>query len=65
MQHNQPITNNGKTWGEPIVLYGDGVSGDLGYPSTVQLADGSLLTVWYEAIRGKCVLQMLKWPLPG
>ena len=56
--------DNGKTWGEPIVLYGDGISGDLGYPSTVQLADGSLLTVWYEAIQGKCVLQMLKWPLP-
>ena len=58
-------TNNGGTWSEPIVLYGDGVSGDLGYPSTVQQADGSLLTVWYEAIQGKCVLQMLKWPLPS
>ena len=26
----------------------DGEAGDLGYPSTVELADGTLLTVWYE-----------------
>src|SRR5690606_28819034 len=37
--------DHGKTWGEPIVVSGDGVGVDLGYPSTVQLADGSLLTV--------------------
>lgn len=44
--------DNGDTWSEPMVVYGDGKSGDLGYPSTVQLDDGSLFTVWYEVQEG-------------
>ena len=40
--------DQGRTWSEPLTISDDGVGGDLGYPSTVQLADGSLLTVWYE-----------------
>jgi hypothetical protein len=31
-----------------MIVSGDGTSSDLGYPSTVELDDGSLLTVWYE-----------------
>jgi hypothetical protein len=44
---------------------GDGASGDLGYPSTVELGDGSLLTVWYEALRGSphAVLRQARWRL--
>ena len=34
-----------------MIISGDGTTSDLGYPSTVELADGSLLTVWYE-LRG-------------
>jgi sialidase-1 len=37
----------GKTWSEPITLSGDG-SGDLGYPSTVELTNGEVLSLWYE-----------------
>lgn len=40
--------DNGKTWSDPITLSDDGASGDLGYPSTVELSDGTLLTIWYE-----------------
>ena len=40
-------TDQCRTWSEPIILCGDG-AGDLGYPSTVELADGTLLTVWYD-----------------
>jgi len=40
--------DHGHTWSEPLTISDDGVGGDLGYPSTVQLADGSLLSVWYE-----------------
>ena len=38
---------------------------DLGYPSTVQLADGTLLTVWYELLKGsdKAVLRQARWSL--
>ncbi|MEZ6104873.1 MAG: sialidase family protein [Pirellulaceae bacterium] len=44
--------DDGATWSEPLVIYGDGKSGDLGYPSTAELADGTLLTVWYELEAG-------------
>ncbi len=42
--------DRGATWSEPITVSADGASGDLGYPSTVELADNSLLTVWYEQL---------------
>ncbi|HRQ89663.1 MAG TPA: sialidase family protein [Bacteroidia bacterium] len=68
--------DNGKTWGEAIVVSGDGAGVDLGYPSTAQLADGSLLTVWYESMNGgkdwnethggtgMAVLRQAHWTLP-
>ena len=37
-------TDQGRTWGEPLTISADGEAGDLGYPSTVELADGTLLT---------------------
>ena len=40
--------DNGDTWSDAMIIYGEGATGDLGYPSTVQLDDGSLLSVWYE-----------------
>lgn len=57
--------DHGKTWSEPITLSGDGKGGDLGYPSTVELGDGRLLTVWYEAMAGspKAVLRQAVWQL--
>jgi Neuraminidase (sialidase) len=60
-------TDQGRTWSEPIVLSGDGANGDLGYPSTVELADGTLLTVWYEQLAKspKSVLRQAKWRLSG
>lgn len=57
--------DHGKTWGEPIIVSGDGVRGDLGYPSTVELADGSLITVWYESMKDvkRAVLRQAHWTL--
>jgi len=40
--------NNGKAWGAPYKLYTTG-PGDMGYPSTAQLPDGKLVTVFYAA----------------
>jgi len=40
--------NNGKAWGAPLKLYTTG-PGDMGYPSTAQLPDGKLVTVFYGA----------------
>ncbi len=58
-------TDHGKTWSEAVTLSGDGKDGDLGYPSTVELGDGSLLTVWYESMKTpkKAVLRQAKWRL--
>ncbi len=58
-------SDNGKTWSEAITISNDATSGDLGYPSTVQLDDGSLLTVWYESIKKQslAVLRQTHWKL--
>lgn len=55
--------DQGRTWSEPLTISADGEAGDLGYPSTVELADGTLLTVWYEFQKdlGKAVLRQAKW----
>ena len=57
--------DNGRTWSEPITVSDDGDNVDLGYPSTVQLADGSLLTVWYEKMpkTSHAVLRQAHWSL--
>jgi sialidase-1 len=58
-------TDEGRTWSEPLTISADGASGDLGYPSTVELEDSSLLTVWYEALkdRPQAVLRQAHWKL--
>lgn len=62
---NQARLSNdeGKTWSEPLTLSADGAGGDLGYPSTVELTDGTLLTVWYEKCKEspRAVLRQARW----
>lgn len=41
--------DHGQTWSAPILLSEDGV-GDLGYPSTAELRNGELLSLWYEVL---------------
>ena len=38
---------------------------DVGYPATVELSDGQLVTVWYETAAGipKAVLRKRQWSL--
>lgn len=58
-------TDHGRTWSEPMTISGDGAGHDLGYPSTVELDDGTLLTVWYEAMKGspRSVLRQATWAI--
>jgi hypothetical protein len=58
-------SDHGRTWSDPMTISGDGVSGDLGYPSTVQLDDGTLITVWYELTKGSpfAVLRQARWSI--
>ena len=57
--------DNGKMWSAPMMISDDGEAGDLGYPSTVELDDGSLVTVWYERMKGspRAVLRQANWRL--
>ena len=55
-----------KSWGTEIILCDDANTGDLGYPSTVILDDGSLFTVWYQnddTGARECSLRYLRWTL--
>jgi len=58
-------TDNGQTWSEPIIIYGDAASGDLGYPSTVEVAANRFVTVWYEKLSDSpfAQLRMAQWQL--
>lgn len=57
--------DGGRTWSGPMTISDDGSGGDLGYPSTVQLDDQTLLTVWYErpADSDKAVLRQARWSI--
>jgi hypothetical protein len=59
------LSEDGRSWSAPMNLSTDGASGDLGYPSTAQLADGSLVSVWYERLANhpKAVLRQARWSL--
>lgn len=55
----------GETWKTDIVLWDKGVSSDLGYPATVELNDGTLLTVFYaqDSADGPAVIKQIRWKL--
>ena len=43
--------DEGKTWGDEVLLRKDGRNWDLGYTQTVQRTDGKLVTVYYYSTR--------------
>lgn len=55
--------DGGKTWQTDLVLWDKGVSDDLGYPCSVELKDGSILTVYYEHEQpdGPAVIRQIVW----
>ncbi len=57
--------DRGKTWGDINTIYTNGVSGDLGYPATIELSDGSLLTVFYAkpTADSPCVIMKQRWKI--
>ncbi|MDP7742637.1 MAG: sialidase family protein [Lentisphaeria bacterium] len=61
------ISNDeGATWDHDIILRDDGPDWDLGYPSTVEMGDGSLFSVYYQKVPGdyRCSLLCSRWQLP-
>lgn len=58
--------DNGRSWDTEHVLYTNGYTPDLGYSSTVELKDGSLLTVFYGHPDGKntpAVIMQQRWTI--
>ena len=57
--------DGGESWSESSYLYDQGATHDLGYPSTVELTDGSLLTVFYAKLDhdGEALILAQKWRL--
>jgi len=58
----------GRSWEYDYVLRKDGFDWDLGYPSSVELENGSIFTVYYQkkdSAEEKCSLLWTRWELPG
>ncbi len=58
--------DDGQSWDADWVLC-DAPFVDMGYPSSVELPDGSILTVYYQSldIGTPCAIRATRWELPG
>lgn len=58
-------SDGGETWSDEYTLYENYCTDDLGYPSTTELEDGSLLTVFYARDNEEvpAVIRQQKWEL--
>lgn len=58
-------SDDGRAWSAPIIINADAHSGDMGYPSTVECQDGTLVTVWYELLKDSpnAQLRQARWRL--
>ena len=66
-QRAMASADDGASWTADIVIRDDAPDWDLGYPSSVELDDGSILTVYYQkhAAGEKCSLLWSRWRLGG
>lgn len=57
--------DGGQSWEKDIRIYENSVSDDLGYPSTVELCDGTLITVFYatDGEKKPCEIMQQKWKI--
>ena len=51
--------DDGATWSDEIILRDDGPDGDLGYPCSVELPGGDILTVYYQKRPGESLCSIL------
>ena len=59
--------DGGRTWSEEIVIAPESPDWDHGYPASVELSDGSILTVYYQKYPGDDYNSILcsRWELPA
>ncbi len=57
--------DDGATWSDEIILRDDGPDGDLGYPCSVELPSGDILTVYYQKRPGEslCSILWTQWSI--
>lgn len=57
--------DGGESWETDLVLHADEVDGDIGYPATVELKNGNLLTVFYAHPEkgAPCEIRQIIWRL--
>ena len=58
--------DGGASWDYDMILRDDGPDGDLGYPSSVEMGDGSIFTLYYQKQKTreeKCSLLWSRWEL--
>lgn len=57
--------DGGRSWSEPFTISADGQGTDLGYPSSVELPDGRIVSVWYEVMKRnpRSVLRQARWSM--
>ncbi len=58
--------NGGESWGRPVLLLNLGIKGDGGYPSNVQLSDGTIVTAYYSSgvpEHNRYHMGVLRWKL--
>lgn len=53
--------DNGKNWSEEVILSDDAECIDFGYPSSVEMPDGSFITLWYESRNKLAQLRYMRW----
>ena len=55
--------DGGESWQKDLRLYETDIDDDIGYPSTIELDDGSMLTVFYasEHVDEHCEIMQVKW----
>jgi sialidase-1 len=60
--------DEGVTWDSNWIIRDDGPHGDLGYPASVELGDGRIMTVYYQNLDGSqknCSLLYSVWEMPA
>ena len=59
--------DDAETWDTNYFIWNRGTDGDLGYPASVELSNGDILTVYYAKIFGQKLTSILwtRWQLPS
>jgi hypothetical protein len=58
--------DNAETWDTNYYIWNRGVDGDLGYPASVELSNGDILTIYYAKLLGQKLTSILwtRWRIP-